>query len=116
MTHVPYKGGAGQMIPAMMGNEVQFMFINLGNHDLAREGGPHQGPGDELADAAVPSCPDVPTVAEAGYPGLWAPTRGTACSRRRNIPAAAAQRAYPRGRGESDGDSPRHEGHAGEIS
>ena len=29
MTHVPYKGGAGQMIPAIMGNEVQFMFINM---------------------------------------------------------------------------------------
>ena len=30
MTHVPYKGGAGQMIPAIMGNEIQFMFITLG--------------------------------------------------------------------------------------
>ncbi|OGA46110.1 MAG: hypothetical protein A3G24_26660, partial [Betaproteobacteria bacterium RIFCSPLOWO2_12_FULL_62_13] len=29
MTHVPYKGGAAQMIPGIIGNEVQFMFINM---------------------------------------------------------------------------------------
>src|SRR5688572_2683693 len=29
MTHVPYKGGAGQMLPAIIGNEIQFMFINM---------------------------------------------------------------------------------------
>ena len=29
MTHVPYKAGAAQMIPAIMGNEIQFMFINM---------------------------------------------------------------------------------------
>ena len=29
LTHIPYKGGAAQMIPAIMGNEIQFMFINM---------------------------------------------------------------------------------------
>jgi len=69
MTHVPYKGGAGQMIPAIMGHEVQFMFINLGNtisHVKA-------GRINALATSwptRRPELPDVPTVAEAGYPGM----------------------------------------------
>ena len=29
MTHVPYKGGAGQMIPAMIAGEVPLAFFNL---------------------------------------------------------------------------------------
>lgn len=69
MTHVPYKGAAGQMIPALMSNEVQFMFINLGNSL------PQIRAGRIKALAASwltrrPELPDVPTVAEAGYPGM----------------------------------------------
>ena len=68
MTHVPYKGGAGQMVPAIMGNEVQFMFINLGStisHIRA----------NRIKALATswptrrPELPDLPTVAEAGFPG-----------------------------------------------
>src|SRR3989454_8486935 len=29
MTHIPYKGGAGQMLPALLAGEVQLSFINL---------------------------------------------------------------------------------------
>src|ERR671925_1859478 len=29
LTHVPYKGGAGQAIPAMIGGEVQLAFFNM---------------------------------------------------------------------------------------
>jgi tripartite-type tricarboxylate transporter receptor subunit TctC len=68
MTHVPYKGGAGQMIPAIMGNEIQFMFINLGNtlsHIRAAR--------IKALATSWPTrraeIPDVPTVAEAGFPG-----------------------------------------------
>ena len=69
MTHVPYKGGAGQMIPAIMGNEVQFMFINLASSL------PHIRTGRIKPLATTwptrrPELPDVPTVAEAGYPGF----------------------------------------------
>lgn len=80
MTHVPYKGGAGQMIPAIIGNEVQFMFINMASSL------PHIRTGRIKALATTwqtrrPELPDVPTVAEAGYPkfgtnawnGLFAP-------------------------------------------
>ena len=69
MTHVPYKGGAGQVIPAMIGGEVQVGFFNLAS--LL----PHIKSGRLKALAVVPAerlaeLPDVPTLAEQGYPGI----------------------------------------------
>ena len=69
MTHVPYKGGAGQMIPAIMGNEVQFMFINMASSL------PHIKTGriKPLAITTLerrPELPAVPTTAESGFPGV----------------------------------------------
>lgn len=69
MTHVPYKGGAGQMIPALMGNEVQFMFINLGNTISQIRAGRIKALATSWPTRR-PELPDVPTVAEAGYPGM----------------------------------------------
>ena len=69
MTHVPYKGGAGQMIPAMMGNEVQFMFINLGNTISHIRAGRIKALATSWPTRRS-ELPDVPTVAEAGYPGM----------------------------------------------
>jgi len=68
MTHVPYKGGAAQMIPAIMGNEVQFMFINMASSL------PHIRTG-RIKPLAIttaerrPELPNVPTTAESGFPG-----------------------------------------------
>jgi tripartite-type tricarboxylate transporter receptor subunit TctC len=69
LTHVPYKGGAGQAIPAMIGGEVQVAFFNMAS--LL----PHIRSGRLKALAAVPSerlaeLPNVPTLAEQGYPGI----------------------------------------------
>jgi len=69
MTHVPYKGGAGQAIPAMIGGEVQVAFFNMAS--LL----PHIKSGRLKALAAVPGerlpeLPNVPTLAEQGYPGI----------------------------------------------
>src|SRR3970040_1308458 len=69
MTHVPYRGGAGQMIPAIMGNEVQFMFINMASSL------PHIRTGRIKALAITtpqrrPELPNVPTTAESGFPGV----------------------------------------------
>jgi tripartite-type tricarboxylate transporter receptor subunit TctC len=69
MTHVPYKGGAGQAIPAMVAGEVQVAFFNMAS--LL----PHIRSGRLKALAAVPAqrlpeLPDVPTLAEQGYPGI----------------------------------------------
>ena len=69
MTHVPYKGGAGQAIPAMVGGEVQVAFFNMAS--LL----PHIRSGRLKALAAVPTqrlpeLPNVPTLTEQGYPGI----------------------------------------------
>ena len=69
MTHVPYKGGAGQAIPALIGGEVQIAFFNMAS--LL----PHIRSGKLKALAAIPTermaeLPNVPTLAEQGYPGI----------------------------------------------
>src|SRR3954468_24176825 len=69
LTHVPYKGGAGQAIPAMIGGEVQVAFFNMAS--LL----PHIRSGRLKALAAVPTerlaeLPNVPTLAEQGYPDI----------------------------------------------
>jgi tripartite-type tricarboxylate transporter receptor subunit TctC len=69
MTHVPYKGGAGQMIPALMGHEIQFMFINLGNTIAHVKAGRIKALATSWPTRRA-EIPDVPTVAEAGYPGM----------------------------------------------
>src|SRR6185503_19410567 len=68
-THVPYKGGAGQAIPAMLAGEVQLAFFNMAS--LL----PHIRSGRLKALAAIPATrmpelPNVPTLAEQGYPGI----------------------------------------------
>jgi len=69
LTHVPYKGGAGQAIPAMIAGEVQVAFFNMAS--LL----PHIKSGRLKPLAAVPAqrlpeLPDVPTLAQQGYPGI----------------------------------------------
>jgi len=69
LTHVPYKGGAGQAIPAMIGGEVQVAFFNMAS--LL----PHIKSGRLKPLAAVPAqrlpeLPNVPTLGEQGFPGI----------------------------------------------
>jgi tripartite-type tricarboxylate transporter receptor subunit TctC len=69
LTHVPYKGGAGQAIPAMIAGEVQVAFFNMAS--LL----PHIRSDRLKALAAIPAerlpeLPNVPTLAEQGYPGI----------------------------------------------
>jgi len=69
MVHVPYKGGAGQAIPAIVAGEVQLAFFNMAS--LL----PHIKSGRLKALAAIPTqrlpeLPNVPTLAEQGYPGI----------------------------------------------
>jgi tripartite-type tricarboxylate transporter receptor subunit TctC len=69
MTHVPYKGGAGQMIPAIIGNEVQFMFINMAS-SLPHIKSGRIKPLAITTDKRRPELPNVPTTAESGFPGV----------------------------------------------
>jgi tripartite-type tricarboxylate transporter receptor subunit TctC len=69
LTHVPYKGGAGQAIPAMIAGEVHVAFFNMAS--LL----PHIKSGRLKALAAVPpqrlpELPNVATLAEQGFPGI----------------------------------------------
>lgn len=70
MTGIPYRGG-GPMMTALLGDEIPMMFIN---QDVAL---PHVRAG-KLRPLAVssskrnPLYPDVPTIAESGYPGFEA--------------------------------------------
>ncbi|MFN7086863.1 MAG: Bug family tripartite tricarboxylate transporter substrate binding protein [Burkholderiales bacterium] len=67
--HVPYKGGAGQMIPAIMGNEVQFMLINMASSLSNIRAGRIKALAVTTAERH-PELPNVPTTAEMGYPGM----------------------------------------------
>jgi tripartite-type tricarboxylate transporter receptor subunit TctC len=69
MTVVPYKGGAGQFLAAVMGNEAQFTMANMAS-SLG-----HIRAGRLRALATTwptrrPELPDTPTMAEAGFPGI----------------------------------------------
>jgi tripartite-type tricarboxylate transporter receptor subunit TctC len=68
-THVPYKGGAAQMLPAIMGNEIQFMFINLASSLPQIKAGRFK-PLATTWPTRRPELPNVQTTAEAGYPGF----------------------------------------------
>src|SRR3989454_2886079 len=68
MTHIPYKGGAGQMIPSLISGETTVAFINLSS----TLGHIRAGKLRPLATAApqrLAELPEVPTLAELGYPG-----------------------------------------------
>jgi tripartite-type tricarboxylate transporter receptor subunit TctC len=69
LTHVPYKDGAGKMVPSLMAGETQVAFINLSSTL------PHVRSGRirALATTApqrLPELPDVPTLAELGFAGI----------------------------------------------
>lgn len=69
MTHVPYKGGAGQIIPAMIGGETQFTMLNMAS-TLQHVKANRMKPLATTWATRRPEVPEVPTMAEAGYPGI----------------------------------------------
>jgi len=69
MTHVPYKGGAGQMIPSLISGETTVAFINLSS-TLAHIRSGRLKPLATAAPQRLAELPDVPTLAELGYPGI----------------------------------------------
>ncbi len=69
MTHIPYKGGAGQMIPAMIGNETQFTMLNLAS-TLPHIRAGRMKPLATTWPTRRSEFPEIQTMAEAGYPGI----------------------------------------------
>ena len=68
-THVPYAGGAGQLIPAIMGNQIQFMLINMASSLSNIKAGRIKALAVTTAERH-PELPNVPTTAEMSYPGI----------------------------------------------
>jgi tripartite-type tricarboxylate transporter receptor subunit TctC len=69
MTHVPYKNGAAGMITALLTGEVQVAFINLSS-TLQHVKAGKMKPLATTAPARLAELPNVPTMAEAGFPGI----------------------------------------------
>ena len=68
-THIPYKGGAGQMLPALMSGEVQVSFINLASTIEQIRAGRLKALATTMP-TRVPELPAIPTMAEQGFPGI----------------------------------------------
>ena len=69
MTHVPYKGGAGPAAIALLGNEVQLMFVTLSSSITFVKQGRMRVLG-VVAPKRVAAVADVPTMAESGFPSM----------------------------------------------
>jgi tripartite-type tricarboxylate transporter receptor subunit TctC len=67
--HIPYKGGAAQMLPGIAGNEVQYMLINLASGLPFVQAGRIKSIA-VTTEKRLPQLPDVPTMAESGLPGI----------------------------------------------
>jgi tripartite-type tricarboxylate transporter receptor subunit TctC len=72
MTHVPYKG-AGQAVTDLMGGSVDTIFGNTQSVGGLVAGG-RLRPLAVTSPKRLAAFPDVPTVAESGYPGFEAAT------------------------------------------
>ena len=69
VTHVPFKGGAGQMVPGLISGEVQVMFVNLASSLPQVRAGRMKALATTAAQR-LPELPGVATMAEQGYPGI----------------------------------------------
>jgi len=68
LVHIPYRGSA-QTVAALMANEVQVLLASVTAAQPALSGGRARALA-VLADRRSPLLPDVPTIVEAGLPGL----------------------------------------------
>jgi tripartite-type tricarboxylate transporter receptor subunit TctC len=69
MVHVPYKGGAGQVMTGLLGNEVQTSFSTASSVlDHVRAG--RMNILGVVSPLRIPELPNVPTMREQGQPGL----------------------------------------------
>jgi tripartite-type tricarboxylate transporter receptor subunit TctC len=71
IVHVPYKGGAGPATAGLMGGETQLMFATAASAMPGVKSG-RLKPLAVTSTKRIDTLPDVPTVAEAGYPDLKA--------------------------------------------
>ena len=69
MVHIPYKGGAGPAVTGLLGGETQLMFVTLSSAMAFVQAGRLRALGISTATRSD-SLPQVPTLAESGYPEM----------------------------------------------
>lgn len=69
LTHVPYKSGGAGMLTGILQNEVQLVMINLASTIAPIRAGRIKALATTWPTRR-PELPDVPTMAEAGFPGF----------------------------------------------
>ena len=69
MVHVPYKGGAGQMIPGLIAGETQVAFLNLSSSLEQIKAGRLKAIAT-TAPTRLAEIPNIATMSEQGYPGI----------------------------------------------
>src|SRR5436189_1300871 len=69
IVHIPYKGGAGPAVTGMLGGETQVMFVTLSSAISFVQAGKLKPLGISTAKR-IDALPQVPTMAEAGYPEM----------------------------------------------
>ena len=69
LTHVPYKGGAGQMIPAIISGEAPIAFLNLSSALPQVRAGKMKAIAT-TAPVRLAELPNVATMAEQGFAGI----------------------------------------------
>jgi tripartite-type tricarboxylate transporter receptor subunit TctC len=69
MIHIPNKAGASGIIKDMAIGDVQIAFVNVASTASMVKAGQLR-PIAVVADKRLPDYPDVPTMAEAGFPGV----------------------------------------------
>ena len=68
MVHIPNKTGAAGMINDLVVGDAQIAFLNAASSASMIRAGKLK-PVAVLAEKRLPDYPDIPTLAEAGYPG-----------------------------------------------
>jgi tripartite-type tricarboxylate transporter receptor subunit TctC len=69
IVHIPYKGGAGPAVTGMLGGETQVMFVTLSSAMSFVQAGKLKPLGLSTTKR-IDALPQVPTMAEAGYPEM----------------------------------------------
>ena len=69
IVHIPYKGGAGPAVVGMLGGETQVMFVTLSSAISFVQSGKLKALGLSTSKR-IDALPNVPTMAEAGYPEM----------------------------------------------
>jgi tripartite-type tricarboxylate transporter receptor subunit TctC len=69
MVHIPVKAGASGMLNDLVNGDMQVAFINVATTGAMVKAGSLK-PLAVVSEKRVPEYPDVPTMAEVGYPGV----------------------------------------------